>query len=151
MTDHELERFKKLVAIDSNGCWIWTGSKNNKGYGYFGLKESNGWVNRLAHRVSYSHFKDDCSGMFVYHKCDVPACCNPDHLFLGTQKENMADMLSKGRSRSPTHCKRGHEFREGSYQLYRGCRFCLECRRISNAARYNRQNENKQLETNGEE
>ena len=78
----------------TNTCWIWTGSKNNMGYPRINI---NGRV-ELAHRVSYRIIKGTIpEGLRVLHKCDTPLCVNPNHLFLGTQKDNMTDMSKKQR------------------------------------------------------
>lgn len=78
-----------------DGCWIWQGNKNPKGYGYM---SDNGRL-RTAHRVSYEKF----CGPFpphlqVLHRCDTPSCVNPDHLFLGSNIDNVQDRVAKGRS-----------------------------------------------------
>jgi hypothetical protein len=78
-------------------CWEWQGQVMANGYGvvfYDGRK-------RLAHRVMYelTHGPVD-NGLFCCHRCDNPRCVNPKHIFLGTHKENMADMDSKGRRRA---------------------------------------------------
>ena len=87
----------------SAGCWLWNAGTDTFGYGE--IKNSGFDVNlrpRLglkAHRVSYIlHFGEIPSGMLVLHKCDVPACVNPEHLFLGSQLDNMRDRLEKGRN-----------------------------------------------------
>lgn len=82
-----------------NGCWEWTSSKRRRGYGNAGSCE---WAKQyntgLAHRLAYICYKGEFDyTLFVCHHCDNPSCINPQHLFLGTHKENMKDMLLKGR------------------------------------------------------
>jgi len=80
--------------VTETGCWIWTGPQNELGYG----KIMKGRKYLKAHRLSYEEFVGPIpDGMFVCHKCDTPECINPKHLFLGTQKDNMADCARKGR------------------------------------------------------
>lgn len=90
-----LERFEsKYIPEPNSGCWLWLGSKTLAGYGYFRV----GNKMKRAHRVSFELFKGDILGDFyVLHTCDIPSCVNPNHLFLGTQKDNMRDMMRKGR------------------------------------------------------
>jgi hypothetical protein len=91
-----VDRFWKKVAKYPNGCWEWTSNKNNKGYGMFKISAAVG--NHLAHRVAFElangRFPD---GLCVLHRCDNPLCVNPEHLFLGTMKDNVQDMDAKGR------------------------------------------------------
>ena len=92
-----LERFQAKVFIDPvSGCWLWTGATESRfGYGKFRL----GGASINAHRASWELFRGPIpAGMFILHKCDVPACVNPDHLFLGTQSENNKDRAAKGRT-----------------------------------------------------
>lgn len=79
-------------------CWVWTGgSLNLKGYASMN-SGGRGSGNKLAHRISWEvHNGTIPAGLNVLHKCDRPACCRPDHLFLGTLAENNADMTAKGR------------------------------------------------------
>lgn len=87
-----LQRF--LVKVDkTSDCWLWTGEISNKGYGRFRYKGSR----VSAHRVSYTLFKGEIRGLCVLHKCDNPRCVNPDHLFLGTHRDNLMDAIKKGR------------------------------------------------------
>jgi hypothetical protein len=81
-----------------DGCWEWTGGCNDWGYG---MMKGDGGKMLYAHRVSYElHHGEIPNGLFVCHVCDNPKCANPDHLFLGTHKDNMADMMVKGRARN---------------------------------------------------
>src|SRR5665213_1780411 len=88
------EKINKSVQIDGNSCWIWIRSKHKQGYGNLNFKHKP----NLAHRVCWEIYKGEIpEGLNVCHLCDVPSCCNPEHLFLGTQKDNMKDCLIKGR------------------------------------------------------
>lgn len=80
-------------------CWLWTASLRNKGYGAFTYEVNGKPVQDRAHRYSYQlHVGDIPPGLFVLHRCDTPACVNPDHLFLGTNQDNVDDMIAKGRA-----------------------------------------------------
>ena len=88
-------RLKKYI-VASNGCWIWTGKKNKLGYGTITV---NG-VETRAHRAMYFMLNPDSDkNKVVMHVCDNPSCINPEHLKLGTQKENLEDMRTKGRGK----------------------------------------------------
>ena len=77
-------------------CWLWTGSFDGGGYGQLGID----YKHVLAHRLSYEIHKGSIPpGMYVCHTCDVRACVNPEHMFIGTAKDNMQDCKSKGRNR----------------------------------------------------
>jgi hypothetical protein len=86
--------------IDKSGdCWLWQGSKTTSGYGKF---KGRFGAFLQAHRFAYFlHYKVDPGALNVCHRCDTPACCNPEHLFLGTQADNLRDMREKGRGRLP--------------------------------------------------
>jgi len=89
------ERFWEKVHV-SSGCWIWLGSRKEKGYGSIGLF-GNGHSAR-AHRVAWLLSNGEIPiGLCVLHRCDTPACVNLDHLWLGTNFDNTTDMISKNR------------------------------------------------------
>ena len=88
--DRLLSRTNKLKT----GCWEYEGARDCKGYGRIW------YVNNtiMAHRASYlMHVGPITDGLFVLHHCDNPPCVNPEHLFLGTAKDNTHDMMRKGR------------------------------------------------------
>ena len=82
-----------LVETDS-GCWEFVGARDTKGYGNIVIDG----MTKKAHRLSYEIEKGPIPhGLFVCHSCDNPPCCNPAHLFLGTNKDNVTDSVNKGR------------------------------------------------------
>lgn len=108
------ERFFERAQIDLlSGCWNWIGTKNAKGYGVIaGVMDGQRLVPKgqqmLAHRVSWLMHcgpipkGEGAHGTVVMHTCDNPACVNPAHLRLGTQSDNVKDMVAKGRKVSGT-------------------------------------------------
>lgn len=98
MKTDPIKKILSNIEKKENGCWIYKGCTNSDGYGDISL--GSGKKRRIlkCHRLMYEHFVGKIpEGLNVCHECDVPACCNPDHLFLGTQKENVHDMIKKGR------------------------------------------------------
>lgn len=90
-----LKLSQKINQDAQTGCWIWTGWRCSSGYGEINI---NGKKLR-AHRVMFEQrYGPIPPGLFICHHCDNPPCCNPDHLFLGTAKDNSADMVRKGRT-----------------------------------------------------
>jgi hypothetical protein len=97
-----ITRFWPKVRIDAwEGCWIWTALKSRDGYGLFSSgPRVEGSVR--AHRFAYSFFVGPIpDGSLICHKCDVRVCVNPDHLFVGTPRDNMLDKIQKGRANAP--------------------------------------------------
>jgi hypothetical protein len=84
----------------TDGCWLWVGGKSPSGYGLISVgKKSEG--TRSVHRLSYEmHHGPIPKGFVVMHSCDNRACVNPDHLSVGTHKDNTDDMIAKGRKRT---------------------------------------------------
>lgn len=91
-----VDAFWSRVAVGgADICWGWTGSTSSRGYGLYAPLPG---VLLRSHRVAYAlHNGVIDDSMFVCHRCDNPTCCNPAHLFLGTPKDNVDDMIGKGR------------------------------------------------------
>jgi len=105
------ERFEGKYRVDPSGCWIWIAGGDKYGT----LNVGNGKMCG-AHRVSYLlHHGPIPDGMMVCHRCDVPRCVNPEHLFLGGASDNLRDCYSKGRSPLQRRDPRGE--RNGNAKL----------------------------------
>lgn len=98
------DRLLGMTVVDQlSGCWLFHGWRLPNGYGHIGAVGPERKTT-LAHRAAWIAFKGDIpKGMCVLHTCDVRNCVNPEHLFLGTLKDNTADMLAKGRQFTGNH------------------------------------------------
>lgn len=91
-------RFWGKLSKDVGSCWLWTAYRDAKGYGKVIIEKRVHYAHRIAWELTNGPIP---SRLLVLHRCDIPACCNPEHLFLGTQGDNMKDMWTKGRHVPP--------------------------------------------------
>ncbi len=116
----ERERFTRLYRPDtSSGCWLWAGTKLPQGYGLFRTGSIRDGTRRYerAHRASWRlHRGEIPESLQVCHACDTPSCVNPDHLFLGTARENTLDMVRKGRHKPATHWPQMRRRSDGTWK-----------------------------------
>lgn len=117
-------------------CIIDPRKPGKNGYVQVGWRIKGMRFQAYAHRLAWEEaYGSIPAGMSVLHTCDVRNCVNPEHLFLGTYKDNAQDMVKKGRhwNQRKTHCKNGHPF-TGTRDS-RGRRMCKECEQIREYAR----------------
>src|ERR1700728_2715027 len=149
-----LERFEFYAMPEPNtGCWLWAGAVDSDGYGAIcvgpDVKKERGYATKIrkAHRISYELFRGPIpDGLGVLHRCDMPCCVNPDHFFLGTNTDNVRDMIAKGRQNltglnlefggtlaRTLYCKQDHPlYGENLYvNPNTGRRQCWACMRVS--------------------
>lgn len=119
----------------TDGCWQWTGHLSVDGYGVF-------WISHGKRMFASRYSLEEATGVklgdrYACHRCDNPRCVRPDHLFAGTQADNIRDMVAKGRHRASTmtRCRYGHEFDGENTRLYRGRRYCKQCQGNRNSKR----------------
>ena len=97
MNECLFNRLKAKSILDVSGCWLWRGKKVDR-YGTISLKCDGVWKTRSAHRVMWEAVNGPIpDGMCVLHRCDVPSCVCPDHLWIGTMQDNSSDCVTKGR------------------------------------------------------
>ena len=140
--EDRVKRFNAKFMPEKDGCWIWTASARGSGYGQFYLKKYKRQIE--AHRASWLlHVGDIPDGLQVLHRCDVRLCVNPEHLFLGTAKDNTQDMIAKNRQKMGSKSKTGirgvhwnerwqrwqtnTDLANGKKQLYWGSDFVEAC------------------------
>jgi hypothetical protein len=92
VSPEDVKRFWSKVE-KTDGCWLWQGSRDRKGYGRFRLKGKVVRTHRLAYALKYSSIPD---GAYICHHCDTPACVHPEHLYAGNASTNLLDALERG-------------------------------------------------------
>ena len=99
LSDADARRLWKYIAVrDPHECWLWQGYQDPSGHGQikcFGRQGQSYKAHRVAYTVAYGPIPE---GLVVRHRCDTPACCNPNHLVLGTHADNVRDRVARGRS-----------------------------------------------------
>lgn len=96
----QMVRMLGRIKVSDAGCWEWQGALTTRGYGQVTRRaiDPPGPKSVSAHRLAYTLCVSPVpDGLFVLHRCDNRRCCNPEHLFLGTQRDNIRDMHAKGR------------------------------------------------------
>jgi len=122
------ERILSKLEFKSNGCVEWKGYKR-MGYGQISFRDKLSSVHRLTYQLYVGKIP---VGQNALHHCDNPSCCNPAHIFLGSQKDNSTDCVLKGRHSEvrKTHCKNGHPFLPEyeeigtAGRIWRRCKIC---------------------------
>lgn len=125
--------WRHVHKADGDGCWEWTGGLA-KGYGSFcDDRQRMVTASRFSYELAYGPIPkgEGYHGICVCHRCDNRKCVRPEHLFLGTNADNMLDKARKGRGVNPqalkTHCKWGHEFTPENTYNNHGGRMCRQC------------------------
>lgn len=145
--EQSLRYWSKVNKASEDECWEWSGARNGKGYGQFGLNGKSTSTHRISYTIHHGEIPD---GMIICHLCNNPPCVNPRHLYLGTAHDNMRQAVNEGRlaPQRKTHCKNGHEFTpENTIIRNQGnkkgrtsgstYRCCKECKRIHDSKRIN--------------
>jgi len=121
-----IKRFEDKYTKTMLGCWDWTAGTFHFGHGKF--RYNNKFVK--AHRFSFQLYTgESVEGKMCLHKCNRPGCINPTHLYLGTQKDNMQDILKANRNfkRKRETCDKGHPFKGENLLMDNGARRCKIC------------------------
>jgi len=136
LREQQLEKLLSRRSVDpETGCWIWTGYKNNYGYGTVQFEGRKQLVHRLAAILWLKIEK------WALHKCDTPACFNPDHLFDGSASDNQQDAVAKKRHRNSrkTHCPAGHPLSGENLATSKVARVCKTCKKLQMRERRKRE------------
>ena len=134
-----IERFRARIVAKSNGCHEWNGATDPQGYGRVNVDGKNSHAHRVAWKLANGPIPE---GISVCHRCDNPPCCNVGHLFIGTNADNVADRVAKGRTfngrAALTHCPHGHPYDEVNTYMDSGGRKCRACHRARVLAQYHK-------------
>lgn len=123
ITEYMIEakkRFMSYVSIPQNeyDCWLWKGDIGKDGYGRFEMKVESGYKTHRAHRISYMFFVDSIpDDKLICHSCDNTLCVNPNHLFLGTNQDNIDDRTKKNRQAKGEKVNTNKLTRQNVYQI----------------------------------
>lgn len=129
LTSYDSLQVRFFDRLERSGeCWLWTGYVNSFGYGTINVAKVQWKTHRLAWFLANGPIPD---GLLVLHRCDTPACCRVDHLFLGTSLDNNRDRDAKRRNAEmqKTHCPKGHPYDEANTRFsangrQRHCKTC---------------------------
>lgn len=125
MKPNTLEKVIARTIIDENGCWLWQGSKDTSGYGHVQFQGKLWKVHRVVYTCMVSEIP---RGLTLDHLCRIRECCNPEHLEVVSNAENIRRGISANRQK--THCPQGHPYDdENTYFAPNGKRRCKACHR----------------------
>lgn len=137
LSERQIAKFRARHTAHPSGCWNWIAGRNERGYGRFRVGDRT----LAAHRVAFAISRGaDPGELFVCHSCDNPSCVNPDHLWLGTNADNLRDCVNKGRWPSAlgpdARCRKCGHLRTDDYLspdnrkpcIQRRCRNCVRIR-----------------------
>jgi hypothetical protein len=148
--------WSQVLVVDPGRCWLWTGATGGTGkltYGRAWFQGKHAGAHRVAWILTNGPISKvdgaDGRGTCVLHKCDVPLCCNPAHLYLGSHKRNMRDATERMRTnRFRKFCRHGHpRTPDNLYVSSKGLRACRTCHRLREANRQSRIRAHKEQRT----
>lgn len=140
MKNKEIDILKYYNVNEKTGCWNWTKSIGNNGYGRISINNKRQLAHRLSFKLHNGYLPNE---MHVCHSCDNRKCINPKHLWLGTDKDNLRDMVKKGRNKNQNSkkifCKNGHKLSGENLKIIKReseHRTCIICEKDYGKKRY---------------